>query len=391
MRDAIVVINAGSSSVKFALFATAPLDRIASGAITGIGSTPHFTARRRDGSKIEQRWDRKVSHSDLLLHLLAWIEKELGPQRLLGAGHRIVHGGVTYSAPVLLSAEVLTDLHDTIPLAPLHEPHNLAPVVALAALHPQLPQVGCFDTAFHTTNSRISQLYALPHALADAGIHRYGFHGLSYEYIAAELPHHDARAAAGRCIVAHLGNGASLCALVAGKSVATSMGFSALDGLPMGTRCGAVDPGVLLYLLREKGLDVEGLTNLLYYDSGLLGLSGISSDMRELLASTEARARDAVEVFVYRAAREIGSLLAAAGGLDALVFTAGIGERAAEIRARICAQLEWLGVRLDATANAANATQISAPDSAVSVWVIPTDEELMIARHTAALIGIDAS
>jgi acetate kinase len=277
---------------------------------------------------------------------------------------------------------VLANLRALIPLAPLHQPHNLAPIEAVAALYPGLPQVACFDTAFHATNSRISRIYGLPHSLTEQGLWRYGFHGLSFEYIAAQLPKNEPRAIGGRTIVAHLGNGASLCAMSACKSIASTMGFSALDGLPMGTRCGAIDPGVILYLQKEKGMSAEDIETMLYQRSGLLGVSGISSDVRELLACSDLRAREAIDFFVYRCAREIGSLAAAANGLDVLVFTAGIGEHSPAIRSRICDQAAWLGIRLDAGRNLAGEARISSSDSAVSVWVIPTDEALMVARHT---------
>jgi len=388
MRDKILIINAGSSSIKFAVFTQAPLTRIVSGAVEGINHAPRFFARGAGGTPLaEQHFEKSETQDELLMHLLDWIEDYLGPDQLLAAAHRIVHGGPLYSAPVRVNAQVLEDLRNTVPLAPLHQPHNLAPIVALDRRAPQLQQIACFDTAFHRTNSRISRLYALPRALSDAGVWRYGFHGLSYEYIAAELPRYDENAAQGRTIVAHLGSGASLCALSGGLSVATSMGFSALDGVPMGTRSGAIDPGVLLFLLQEKQYSAEQLTDLLYRESGLLGMSGIAADMRTLLASDSPPAREAIEVFVYRIAREVGSLMCAAGGLDALVFTAGIGERSAAVRAMICAQLEWLGIRIDAKANEDQSARISAADSAIPVWVIPTDEEMEIARHAAALLA----
>jgi acetate kinase len=274
-----------------------------------------------------------------------------------------------------------------VPLAPLHQPHHLAAIRAVAAASPDLPQVACFDTAFHRTQAPIAQALALPREITDAGVHRYGFHGLSYEYIASVLPRVAPDGAAGRVVVAHLGNGASLCAMERGRSVATTMGFSALDGLVMGTRPGLLDPGVLLYLMAQHRMDAHALEALLYNRSGLLGVSGVSSDMRALLASDDPRAREAVDLFVYRIARELGSLAAALGGLDALVFTAGIGEHAPEIRARVCRDAEWLGVRLDETANRSGGPRISSAGAAASAWVIPTDENLMIARHTAAVLA----
>jgi acetate kinase len=387
----LVVINAGSSSIKFSLFAgatCAALTGFVHGGIELIGSTPHFFADSINGQRLAgHRWQCATSHDDLLGYLIAWIKDTVGPDRLMAAGHRVAHGGFSCNGPQRITADVLAQLQVATPLAPLHQPHNLAPIAALAAWHPDLPQVACFDTGFHAGNPRISRLYGLPAALTDEGIRRFGFHGLSYEYIAGELPRVDPRAAAGRTIVAHLGNGASLCALVNGTSVATTMGFSALDGLLMGTRCGALDPGVVLYLLQEKKMCAGAIEALLYQQSGLLGVSGISNDMRCLLSSNDPAAREAIDLFVYRAIREIGSLAAAAGGLDALVFTAGIGQHAPEIRARICAQSAWLGIRLDPVSNRAGGPCISMPDSPVTVWVIPTNEELMVARHTFSLTG----
>jgi acetate kinase len=298
----------------------------------------------------------------------------------------VVHGGTRHHAPAKVDAALLADLDRLVPLAPLHQPHNLSAIRAVAAHRPDLPQVACFDTAFHTTQTELAQMYALPQALTDGGVRRYGFHGLSYEYIASVLPGLDPRAASGRTIVAHLGNGASLCALAGGRSVASTMGFTALEGLPMGTRCGQIDPGVLIYLMDEHGMDARALEKLLYKESGLLGVSGRSSDMRVLLAADDARSRLAVDLFCYRAAREIGSLAAALGGLDALVFTAGIGEHAAPVRERILRQCAWLGVELDAAANAEGGPRLSTAASAVSAWVVPTDEEGMIARQTLALL-----
>jgi acetate kinase len=387
----LVIINAGSSSIKFSLIVgatSATLHGVAHGEIEGIGTAPHFFANDATGNRLaEHQWDKDVSHEELLGHLMAWIDTHLGPNRLSAAGHRVAHGGLSCITPRLITPDVLTELRALIPLAPLHQPHNLAPIEALAARHPGLPQVACFDTAFHATNSRISRMYGLPDALTKEGIWRFGFHGLSYEYIAGELPALDAKAATGRTVVAHLGSGASMCALVNGKSVASTMGFSALDGLPMGTRCGALDPGVLLYLLQEKGMSAKQIETLLYHQSGLIGVSGISNDVRQLLDSDDVRACEAIDLFVYRAAREIGSLAAASGGLDALIFTAGIGEHAAQIRARICEQSAWLGIRLDQESNRRGGQRISTTDSAISVWVIPTNEELMVARHSFALIN----
>ncbi len=389
VQNCLLVINAGSSSIKFSVFAgdsRTTLLQILHGAIDGIGTKPHFYIVDVNGKRMaEHEWPATMTQDDLLTDLINRIEARLGSNRLVSAGHRVAHGGLRCTTPQLITPQLMRELSAATPLAPLHQAHNLAPIAALAARHPGLPQVACFDTGFHSTNSRTSRMYGLPQALTDEGLWRFGFHGLSYEYIAGELPNIDGKAATGRTIVAHLGNGASMCAMVNGKSIASTMGFSALDGLVMGSRCGTLDPGVLLYLLQEKRMHIEEVEDLLYRRSGLLGVSGISSDVRMLLASSDARARQALELFVYRAAREIGSLAAATGGLDALVFTAGIGEHANEIRARICEQSAWLGITLSPDANRADGPRISTLDSAVSVWVIPTNEELMVARHTFAL------
>ena len=377
MNPAILVLNAGSSSIKFSLYAEGP---VASGQIGGIYTQPRFVA-----GSAEKTWPAgtKLGHDGALAHIVDWLKAAHGAvHRLAAVGHRVVHGGPDYAAPVRVDAAVLARLEKLVPLAPLHQPHNLAPIRALLERSPELPQVACFDTAMHRSNPPLAQMFALPAELTEAGVRRYGFHGLSYEYIASVLPEVDARAARGRTIVLHLGNGASMCALQAGRSVASTMGFTAVDGLPMGTRSGALDPGVLLYLMDERGMDARALEKLLYQQSGLLGVSGVSSDMRVLLESPEPRAELAVNLFVYRIGRELGSLAAALGGLDAVVFTAGIGERAAAIRERICRQASWLGVELDAAANAKHGPRVSSPSSSVAVWVIPTNEELMIARHT---------
>jgi acetate kinase len=313
---------------------------------------------------------------------------ELGAHRLVGVGHRVVHGGVKYSAPVTVTSEVLAELERLVPLAPLHQPHNLAAIKAAINAMPSVPQVACFDTAFHRTQPEVAQLFALPRRFTDEGVRRYGFHGLSYEYIASVLPGLDPRAAVGRTVVAHLGNGASMCAMRGGRSVATTMSFTPADGLVMGTRTGALDPGVMLYLMRKHRMNADHLEHLIYHESGLLGVSGVSGDMRELLASPDPRAAEAVELFVYRIARELGSLAAALGGLDALVFTGGIGENSAPIRAKVCAAAAWLGATLDETANAARGPRISREGSGVGVWVVPTNEELMIANHTREVLGL---
>jgi acetate kinase len=329
----------------------------------------------------------KLGHDGALKHLFDFLKQELVDDRLVGVGHRVVHGALDYREPVRLDAKVLATLEKFVPLAPLHQPHNLAPIRALLAAIPDLPQVACFDTAFHRTNPDIAQRFAIPAELHDAGVRRYGFHGLSYEYIASVLPQYDAKAAAGKAVVLHLGNGASMCAIEAGKSVASTMGFTAVDGLPMGTRTGALDPGVILYLMDQRGMDARAIEKLIYSQSGLLGVSGISSDMRTLLDSDDPRARLAIDLYCYRIRREMGSLAGALGGLDAIVFTAGIGENSAAIRERVCRDAAWIGVELDATANAKGGPRISAGASRISAWAIPTNEELMIARHARRVIG----
>jgi acetate kinase len=334
----------------------------------------------------EQEWDRPIDHKEAVEFLFGWgRDGVLGGRRITAVGHRVVHGGTAFTAPARLDAAAIAELEALTPLAPLHQPHNVAAIKIVAGIAPSLPQVACFDTAFHRAQPDVAQLFALPRCYAREGVRRYGFHGLSYEYIAAALPTIDPRAAAGRTVVAHLGNGASLCAMDRARSVATTMGFTALDGLVMGTRCGAIDPGVLLYLIK-RGMTPQDLERLLYEQSGLLGVSEISSDMRELLASHDARAAEAVDMFVYRVGRELGSLAAALGGIDALVFTGGIGEHAASIRARVCRSAAWLGLELDDRGNAADGPCISAPGSTVTAWVIPTNEELMIALHTRRVL-----
>ncbi len=322
--------------------------------------------------------------------MLPWAREQLGDRRLAALGHRVVHGGARHSKPARVTPELLAELEALVPLAPLHEPHNLAPIRMALTMNPELPQVACFDTAFHRTAPELEQAFALPYALYDEGVRRYGFHGLSYEYIASVLPQRAPEIAGGRVVVAHLGNGCSACAMQAGRSVATTMGFTALDGLPMGTRCGALDPGVVLYLMQQKGMSPEAVTDLLYRRSGMLGISGVSSDFRELLASPEPRARFAVEAFCYWTARQIGSLAVALGGLDGIVFTAGVGENAAPIRAAICGACAWLGVELDEAANAAHSDPHHDPTSRIGAYVIKTDENLMIARHARALLSSPA-
>ncbi len=382
MNDAILVVNAGSSSIKCALFACQEqgLERVYQADITGIGTHTLFKVKTTDGDTLHQQDLGAASHDTAFRCLLDWSEHRDDGYQLRGIGHRVVHGGTRFVAPVLVNAEILTALEALIPLAPLHQPHNLKPIHTLHDHKPDLPQVACFDTAFHATQPPVAQQFAIPHEHTEAGVRRYGFHGQSYAYIAQRLPEL-AGAMPDNTIVAHLGNGASLAALKAGKSIATTMGFSALDGLMMGTRCGAIDPGVLLHWL-QNGMTAQDIEKTLYHQSGLLGVSGISNDMQDLLDNPEPRAQQAVDLFVYRISREIGSLAAALGGVDALVFTAGIGEHAAAIRTRICAQAAWLGVALDTDANARHAQRIDAQNSRVSVWVIPTDEEKMIAQQT---------
>lgn len=395
MHDYALILNAGSSSLKFCVYARPQANDWhleSRGQVEGIGAWPRIFARDADGrTLIDQTPSTPVDDGAGALEALAvWLRSMYGGGRVLGVGHRVVHGGARYTGPVIVTGQVLAELHSLIPLAPLHQPHNLAAIEAVSERLPGTPQVACFDTSFHRTQSTLAELIALPDEICQAGVRRYGFHGLSYEYIATALPRMAADIARARVIVAHLGNGASLCALRDGKSVDSSLGFTALDGLCMGTRPGGVDPGVILYLFQNLKLSAPEVETILYKKSGLLAISGVSSDMRDLLASSEAKARLAVDYFVYRAAKEIGALAAVLGGIDGLVFTAGIGENSAEIRRRICESSAWLGIKLDAEANARNALRISVAESRVSVWVIPTNEELMIARHTGLLLGLVA-
>ena len=388
---AIAVLNAGSSSFKFSLFADGAqgLELVARGQAEGLYTAPRFVAKDGTGTTIgEKSWAEGTSlgHEGALDHLVAFLRERLSGLELAGVGHRVVHGGSQYTRPVRVDAAVLAALDKYIPLAPLHQPHNLAPIRALLERRPELPQIACFDTAFHRAQPPVAQAFALPKAITDRGVIRYGFHGLSYEYIAAVLPEQDAKAAAGKVVVLHLGNGSSMCALAKGRSIASTMGFTAADGLPMGTRCGNVDPGVILYLMDELEMDARAIEKLIYQQSGLLGVSGISSDMRTLEASTAPEAKEAIDLFVYRIGRELGSLAAALGGLDAIVFTAGIGENSRSLRERVCREAAWLGVEVDADANERNARRISTAASRVSVLVIPTNEELMIARHTRSVL-----
>lgn len=389
MSDALLVLNAGSSSLKSSVFLDDdPPHLLLRGEVDGIPNRPRFVARSASQVIEEKTWDAPIDHRGAIEFLLRWGRGGLLDGRQISAiGHRVVHGGTRFTAPVRLDAATIAELEALTPLAPLHQPHNLTAIKAVADVAPAVPQVACFDTAFHRIQPDVAQAFALPRRYAREGVRRYGFHGLSYKYIAAALPAIDPRAADGRTIVAHLGNGASLCALQRGQSVASTMSFTALDGLVMGTRCGAIDPGVLLYLIDRHGMSARDLERLLYEQSGLLGVSGISSDMRELLASPDPGAAEAIDLFVYRIGRELGSLSAALGGLDALVFTGGIGEHAAPIRARVCRGAAWLGMELDEPANLAGGPCISTAASAVAAWVMSTDEELIIAQHTRRVLS----
>ena len=392
MPDGIVTINAGSSSLKFAFFGSGGTGEPAlllKGEIAGLGTAPTLRIADTAGSAIaEGRWPGRAAldHDDFFAELLAFVESQLPGSHVVAAGHRVVHGGVEFTHPVEVTDAILDRLEHLGPLAPLHQPHNLRPIRALAKARPGLPQVACFDTSFHRTRAPVATRFALPREYEAAGVRRYGFHGLSYEYVAGALAKVAPDLASGRVIVAHLGNGASLCALRQGTSVDTTMSFTALDGVPMGTRCGAIDPGVVLYLIRERGMGASAVEDLLYHRSGLLGVSGLSSDMRELLASSDRGAAEAIELFIFRIAREIGALAASLGGLDGLVFTAGIGENAPEIRRQVGSRAAWLGVSLDDAANARGGPRISSAESRIAVWVIPTDEEAMIARHVLATV-----
>lgn len=391
----IAVANAGSSSLKFSLYdwdgtpAGAGLRLRLRGLVEEIGTAPHFVAHDAQGRLLTERgWSdaEGVGHDAALQRVVQYVQQLLPGLRLGAVGHRVVHGGMARTQPVVVTPAILDELDALTPLAPLHEPGNLAPIRLALDLLPGVPQVACFDTAFHRDHTEVEQIFALPYTLYEEGVRRYGFHGLSYEYIAQRLPTVAPQIARGRVIALHLGNGASMCALQDGRSVASTMGFTALDGLPMGTRCGTIDAGVVLYLLQQRGMTARQVQDMLYKQSGLLGLSGVASDMRALLASDAPRARLAVDVFVHRIVREVGSLAAALGGLDALVFTAGIGERAAEVRARVLAGLDWMGFAPDAARNAAHGPCITTEGSARSAWVVPTDEELMIARHCVSLL-----
>jgi acetate kinase len=394
MREHILTLNAGSSSIKFALFARDEDFRAPrlSGGVDGLGLQTHISIRGGDGGlrhegALEGSGGSSTRHGDALAAVLRWLERNEPQARVVAVGHRVVHGGVRFDAPALVDDEVLAALAALAPLAPLHQSHNIAGIRAAASSFAGVPQVACFDTAFHRAQPALNRRFALPRQLHDQGLQRYGFHGLSYESIGAQLRAAHPRAAQGRTVVAHLGNGASMCALHAGRSVATTMSFSPLDGLPMGTRCGRIDAALVLHLLQQRGMSAEQVATLLYRGSGLLGISGVSSDMRELEASSDAAAREAIDYFVEHALREFAAMGAALRGIDALVFTGGIGENSARVRERIVVGARWLGLELDAAANLAGATRISAPGSAVDVLVLHTNEEAVIAYHTARLFG----
>ena len=393
MRDgSVLILNAGSSSLKFTVYqrlTVAGGDEILNGQIEGIGTAPRYSARNAAREKIaDERLDGAVKDARGALAMLAQrLRAQLGDAHVLGVGHRVVHGGSKYQKPARVTPQLMEDLRALAPLAPLHQPHNLAAIEAVAEGLPDVPQVACFDTSFHRGHSAMAELLPLPADIRSKGVQRYGFHGLSYEYIASVLPAVAPGIARGRVVVAHLGSGASLCALKDGRSIDCTMGFTALEGICMGTRPGSIDPGVVLYLFQGLGLTAREVEDILYRKSGLLGISGISNDMRDLLASSQPTAKLAIEFFVYRAAQEIGSMAASLGGVDALVFTAGIGEKSAEIRKRICEASAWLGIELDPAANEHGGPCISTSRSRVSAWTIPTNEELMIARHTSSLLG----
>lgn len=393
MDDYALVLNAGSSSLKFCVYRRPEVEswRLeARGQIEGIGTSPRLSVKDAAGEKLaDQKLDATVRDGKNALDALAaWLRSHYGGARVLGVGHRVVHGGAHYARPVVVTREVLAELYELVPLAPLHQPHNLAAVEAVFERLPDVPQVACFDTGFHRGHAAVAELVPLPLTIRQAGLQRYGFHGLSYEYIASVLPQVAPEIAGASVLVAHLGSGASVCALKEGKSVDCSLGFTALDGLCMGTRPGTLDPGVVLYLFQNLGLSAKDVENILYKKSGLIGISGISNDMRDLLGRKEPEARLAVDYFVYRAAKEMGALAAVLRGIDGLVFTAGIGENSAEIRRRLCEASAWLGVEFDAEANDRGGPRISDSQSPVSAWVIPTNEELMIARHTGSLLGL---
>jgi acetate kinase len=389
-RGCIAVLNAGSSSVKFALYeAGANGDLLFRGQVEQLGLAPRMKAVDAKGETVARRkWtNEQLDHRRATEEILKLCRELLAGRPVLGIGHRVVHGGTRFDAPARIDAEVLKYLATLVPLAPLHQPHNLAPIEAIAEAAPQLPQIACFDTAFHRSQPSLAERFALPRDLTESGVRRYGFHGLSYDYIVTHLAETMPMLARTRLVIAHLGNGASLCAVADGKSVASTMGFTALDGLMMGTRTGALDPGVLLYLMMERRMSAKDIEDLLYRKSGLLGVSGISSDMRALRESSEPEAAEAIALFVYRIVREIGSMAAALGGVDGLVFTAGIGENDAATRSEVANGCRWLGLALDEERNRRGETGIHAEGSRLTAWVVPTDEERMIARYTARMLA----
>ncbi len=395
MEDFALVLNAGSSSLKFCVYRRPEAEAWsleARGQIEGFGTSPHFIVKDSRGTTVtDERLGASVGDAGAAIDALArWLRTRYGGARVRGVGHRVVHGGPDYSRPVVVTPEILERLRRLVPLAPLHQPHNLAAIDAVATRLPDVPQVACFDTSFHRGQPAVATVVPLPRTLCTGAVQRYGFHGLSYEYIASVLPEVAPEIAAGRVIVAHLGSGASLCAMRAGRSVDSTLSFTALDGLCMGTRPGALDPGVVLHLFQVLRMTAKDVETVLYKQSGLLGISGISNDMRDLLDRPEPEARLAVDYFVYQAAKQVGAMAAALGGVDGIVFTAGIGENSAEIRRRLCEACAWLGVHLDPAANEARRTCITRASSPVSAWVIPTNEELMIARHTGQLLGLGA-
>lgn len=389
MSKGILVINAGSSSIKFAGYRDtggSELEFLGKGQVEGLRTEPRFSCKDADGQLLdEHQWSAAITHSSALAYIMEWIEENVSDLQIGAVGHRVVFGGAAYTRPTLVDDGLIAEVEKLVPFFPLHLPHNLASIRALIEQHPKVPQVVCFDNSFHRTQPRVAQLYALPRSMTDQGIRRYGFHGLSYEYISRRLV--DLVPTASKVVVAHLGSGASMCAIRDGKSIECTLGFSGLDGLPMGTRTGPLDPGVILYLMQALGMDAVGIEKLVYTESGLLGVSGISNDMRDLLASEEPSAEEAVELFVYHIAKQLGALAAALQGVDAIVFTAGVGEHAAVIRERVCRKAKWLGVQLDPAANEAHGPRISTDQSPISAWVIPTDEERMIAIHTLAIMN----
>jgi acetate kinase len=389
MTNSIAVINAGSSSIKFAIYeASSAQSCLFRGQIEGIGVKPRFRVADASGAVVEERsfHTQSVDHAAATREIITTGRALLKGGSVIAFGHRVVHGGLNYAAPVRVTEAVLDDLVKLEPLAPLHQPHNLAPICTIMKAAPQIPQIACFDTAFHRTQSALAQAFALPRRFAEEGVRRYGFHGLSYEFLVSRLREIAPQLATGRIVFAHLGNGASLCAVKDGRSVAATMGFTAVDGLMMGTRCGAIDPGVILYMMQHHGMDAAAIEDLIYKRSGLLGVSGISSDMRALRASPDPAAKEAIALFVYRIVRELGSLVAALGGLDGLVFSGGIGEHDAATRAEVVVGSHWTGASLEPVRNESGEGLISADDSTIAVWVIPTDEERLIARQTAEML-----